>query len=77
MFHRLRFVGCNEKNFLCIGLLDLEELQQMGEVEENNIELSMEALACLQYFPKVENLVRVFITDLTRMRDRGIKTYIF
>ena len=57
MFYKLSFLGRTEKNFLTIGAHDLDEVKELGSIEEENISLSMDALAALPYLPKIENLI--------------------
>lgn len=77
MFHSLKFIGRTQKNFLCVGAYDLEEIQQIGIINEVNIELSMDALVCLKYMPNVENLIlapgNVNPRDLTLLQGLPIK----
>ena len=57
MFYRLKHIGRFEMNFLCVGAYDLDEIQKIGKIDEENIEISMDALICLNYMPNVKNII--------------------
>lgn len=57
MHYETRFLHRIQKDFLIVGLHDYEELSQAGTLNNRYVELSMEALCCLCYFPNVEHLI--------------------
>ena len=66
MHYKERVIHRLQEEFLIIGAHDMEELTQEGPRCDRNIEISMDALRCLQYLPNVEHLILApgYVLDL-------------
>lgn len=57
MHYCTRFIHRLQENFLIVGLHDYEELQSMKSVYDEYVELSLDALCCLKFFPNIKHLI--------------------
>ena len=57
MHYKERVIHRLQEEFLIVGAHDMEELTKEGPRCNRNIEISMDALPCLQYLPNVEHLI--------------------
>ena len=52
-----RFLHRIHTNFLCITLEDYEEIKHRQRIEDEYVELSLDALCCLPYLPCIRHLI--------------------
>lgn len=58
-FHE--FMNKSRLDFIEIGSYDEEELAKLGSLPFCNVSVELDALACLRFFPCVENLFCVLV----------------
>ena len=81
MHYKERTLHRLQEQFLVVGAHDLDELSQNMPRCDRNVEISMDALCCLQYLPNVENLILTsgYVSDpddfqfLTGLKIRSLK----
>ena len=81
MHYKERTLHRLQEQFLVVGAHDLDELSQNMPRCDRNVEISMDALRCLQYLPNVENLILTsgYVSDpddfqfLTGLKIRSLK----
>lgn len=57
MYYSNRFLHRIQKDFIIIGLHDYEKLQQLETLQDECVEISLDALCCLKYFPNIKHLI--------------------
>lgn len=57
MHYCTRFIHRLQENFLVVGLHDYEELQDLKSLYDEYVELSIDALCCLKFFPNIKHLI--------------------
>lgn len=81
MHYKQRTIHRLQTEFLIVGAHDLDELVQKGPRCDQYVEISMDGLRCLQYFPNVEHLILTpgYVADpndlqfLTGLRIRSLE----
>lgn len=57
MRYSTRFIHRIRENFLIVGLYDYEEIQQLKTLQNEYVEISLDALCCLKHFPNIKHLI--------------------
>lgn len=57
MYYDIKTIHRIREQFLIIGAHDIEEIRQKRIFRDRFVEVSMDALSCLQYFPNIEYLI--------------------
>lgn len=57
MYYSNRFIHRIQENFVIVGLHDYEEIQQLNTLQNEYVELSLDALCCLKHFPNIKHLI--------------------
>lgn len=57
MHTKLEFIDDYSDNFTQVGKHDEEELNLIGQQNDTNLSIDLDALSCLRYFPNVINLI--------------------
>lgn len=78
MYYEKRFLHRLYEDFLIVGLHDYEELQQAGPLKNEHIELSMDALRCLKFFPSIKHLIltpgKITVEELCTLNGLSVKS---
>lgn len=57
MHYSNRFIHRIHDNFLIVGLHDYGEIQKLNTLQNEYVEVSLDALCCLKYFPNIKHLI--------------------
>ena len=57
MHYRKRFIHRLQEKFLVIGLHDYEELQNLHNLSDEYVELSLNALCCIEFLPNIKHII--------------------